>query len=117
MIKRILVLFIFFIMAILAWHAVYCSIANAEETELYQGVELIVETKSPLSQQIGEGNRGYMKLESGEAVPIQRIKAKDYIPPGEIMPMQAVEDADRDGNTDYVIIRTDTRERKGQSDE
>ena|SRR3990167_3226885 len=56
------------------------------------------------------GNKVKKKI-ADRFVYIQKMKANTFIPLGKILPIQTAEDANSDGNTDYVTVRVDTWER------
>lgn len=80
-----------------------------KQTILIQGVEFTIERESEIMKRWRLGDRTFL-IKDKKAIPAKIIKAKDFIAPGDLKPIQVNEDADNNGNTDWVIINAKTGE-------
>ena len=79
-------------------------------TKLMNGTVWTRVKTCPLTEGLEAGNKVKKEI-VGQWVYIQKMKANTFIPAGQILPIQTLEDANLDGNTDYVTVRVDTWER------
>ena len=84
--------------------------AVAEETRLYQGVEMTQTEESEYSRKERLGERFNM-IREGRAIPVKRMKACEWTPTGSLEPLQAEEDKNLDGYTDFIYVNVLNNER------